>query len=180
MTDRNFMKIKYSIFKTSWGCFALAGINDGLIASIVPQPSAKQAKEKLFALAERSVKIKPDYTEHKFAKLQNQICNYFDGKQTIFDFEISNVIRYTDFQRSIINACNKIPYGKTVSYKRLGQMVKYNGSSRAVGNVMAANKLPILIPCHRVISADGKIGGYSADAGPEFKKRLIDLETFST
>ncbi len=78
------------------------------------------------------------------------------------------------FARLILEACAQIPYGETVSYAELARWVGKEGAARAVGQALAANPVPILVPCHRVVCADGSIGGFSG--GVEIKRRLLELE----
>jgi O-6-methylguanine DNA methyltransferase len=82
----------------------------------------------------------------------------------------------SDFRRNVLNACRKIPYGRTVSYGQLAAQVGVPGAARAVGTCMARNSLPLLIPCHRVTRAGGEIGPYSACEGTKTKRRLLDME----
>lgn len=80
------------------------------------------------------------------------------------------------FARRVLAACRNIPYGQTRSYGELATAAGSPGAARAVGAVMAQNRLPLLIPCHRVIGSQGKLGGYSAPGGLETKVRLLNLE----
>ena len=75
-----------------------------------------------------------------------------------------------------MTACRDIRFGQTVSYGRLAEMAGKPGAARAVGRALAKNPLPLIIPCHRVICANGKIGGFSAPGGVTLKKRLLQLE----
>jgi methylated-DNA-[protein]-cysteine S-methyltransferase len=82
----------------------------------------------------------------------------------------------TEFQRRVLRRCRQIPYGKTLSYGQLAAEAGSPGAARAVGNCMAANRIPLIIPCHRVLRADGRPGAYSAPGGTRTKKRLLALE----
>ena len=101
-----------------------------------------------------------------------QLKEYFAGKRKKFDVPLNP--QGTEFQLAVWEALQKIPYGKTRSYKQIAQAVGNPKASRAVG--MANNKNPIwiLIPCHRVIGADGSLTGYGG--GIEMKKRLLFIE----
>jgi methylated-DNA-[protein]-cysteine S-methyltransferase len=78
------------------------------------------------------------------------------------------------FERAVYEALLTVPSGETVSYGELARMAGYPRAGRAVGAAMARNPLPIVIPCHRVIKADGKLGNYGKD--PRWKKILLDHE----
>ena len=82
----------------------------------------------------------------------------------------------TRFGRRVMKACRNIPYGATTSYGGLAQKVGSPKAARAVGQCMASNRIPIIIPCHRVVTAKGKLGGFSAPGGTAIKQRLLDLE----
>lgn len=102
----------------------------------------------------------------------HQLEEYFNGKRKIFELALNPV--GSPFQKSVWTALEGIPYGSTKSYKQVAELIGNPNASRAVG--MANNKNPILIviPCHRVVGADGALVGYAASL--EIKKRLLDLE----
>lgn len=82
----------------------------------------------------------------------------------------------TPFQRLVWQACREIPPGETLSYGQLAQVVGSPGAARAVGSCMAKNRIPLIIPCHRVIGSSGKLHGFSAPQGLSMKQRLLQLE----
>jgi methylated-DNA-[protein]-cysteine S-methyltransferase len=82
----------------------------------------------------------------------------------------------TPFQRRVYLACRRIPYGDTCSYAELARRAGSARAARAVGNIMASNRLPIILPCHRVVGSGGHLGGYSAPGGLKTKRRLLRLE----
>jgi methylated-DNA-[protein]-cysteine S-methyltransferase len=85
----------------------------------------------------------------------------------------------TPFQRAVLQQCRQIPYGAVMTYGQLAAKAGYPGSARAVGNVMASNRVPLIIPCHRVVAAGGALGGFSAPDGLRMKRRLLKLEGVS-
>jgi methylated-DNA-[protein]-cysteine S-methyltransferase len=104
-------------------------------------------------------------------KCKNELEEYLSGKRKKFDVKLK--YSGTIFQMAVWNEMMKIPYGKTVSYKELAMRIGKPNAYRAVANACGANKLPIIIPCHRVVASSG-LGGYSA--GIEIKKKLLELE----
>ena len=82
----------------------------------------------------------------------------------------------TPFQRAVLQCCRRIPYGEVVSYGELAQRAGSPRSARAVGNVMASNRTPLIVPCHRVVASGGVLGGFSAPGGITMKQRLLTLE----
>ena len=82
----------------------------------------------------------------------------------------------TEFQKSVWAEIDKIPYGKTVTYKQIAENIGKPNASRAVANACGQNPTPIIRPCHRVICSNGDIGGYSAPGGVVAKKELLKKE----
>ncbi|HLL82096.1 MAG TPA: methylated-DNA--[protein]-cysteine S-methyltransferase [Longimicrobium sp.] len=105
-----------------------------------------------------------------------QLGEYFRGERQSFDLALAP--RGTDFQRAVWRELQRIPYGATVSYRALAERVGRPKASRAVGRANATNPLPIVVPCHRVIGADGTPTGYAG--GISAKTTLLALENRST
>lgn len=102
-----------------------------------------------------------------------QLNEYFGGQRR--EFEIPLSLEGTEFQRHVWQGLMKIPYGMTASYKDVAEQIGRPRAMRAVGTANGRNRLPIIIPCHRVIAHDGSLGGYSS--GLENKKWLLAHET---
>jgi methylated-DNA-[protein]-cysteine S-methyltransferase len=107
-----------------------------------------------------------------FPAVTEQLAAYFDGELTTFDLPLAAV--GTPFQRSVWAALRRIPYGETRSYGQLAQALGRPDAARAVGAANGANPLGIIVPCHRVVGADGSLTGYGG--GLERKQFLLDLE----
>jgi methylated-DNA-[protein]-cysteine S-methyltransferase len=101
-----------------------------------------------------------------------QLHEYFAGARKTFDLPLA--IQGTPFRRRVWEALQAIPYGETCSYRDIGIRIGCPKGSRAVGGANGANPVPIIIPCHRVIAADGSLGGYGG--GLDIKKTLLALE----
>lgn len=101
-----------------------------------------------------------------------QLRDYFMGSRR--SFELALHAEGTAFQRAVWHAMAAIPYGQTRSYGQLAHAVGKPGASRAVGGACGRNPLPIVVPCHRVITSSGQLGGYSG--GINIKQALLDLE----
>ena len=80
----------------------------------------------------------------------------------------------TDFQRAVVETLRRVPFGEVVTYGELAALAGYPNAQRAAGSVCAHNRFPLVVPCHRVIAANG-IGRYGA-SGVEYKRRLLELE----
>jgi len=101
-----------------------------------------------------------------------QLDEYFAGRRRKFDVPVA--MQGTPFQLRVWSMLLRIPFGKTVSYKDLARVVGSDSASRAVGRANAANPLPIIVPCHRVIASDGSLAGFTG--GVEIKRALLDQE----
>jgi methylated-DNA-[protein]-cysteine S-methyltransferase len=97
----------------------------------------------------------------KCSSAKVELEQYFSGARKSFDIECSFVCG-TPFQRSVWEALCEIPFGKTESYAELARRIGRPGACRAVGNAAGANPIPIVVPCHRLIAANGKLGGYGS------------------
>jgi methylated-DNA-[protein]-cysteine S-methyltransferase len=101
-----------------------------------------------------------------------QLRAYFRGE--LHTFEIPLDLRGTDFQRSVWAALQRIPFGETTSYGALAGELGMAGGARAVGAANGSNPVAIIVPCHRVVAADGSLGGYAG--GLALKRWLLELE----
>ncbi len=102
-----------------------------------------------------------------------QLREYFAGKRTDFDLPLAP--EGTEFQRAVWARLQEIPYGETISYGELAKRVGNPKASRAVGAANGQNPIPIVIPCHRVIGANGKLTGFGG--GLPTKEKLLALES---
>ena len=103
---------------------------------------------------------------------KRQLMEYFNHQRRQFDVPMA--MCGTEFQKAVWSAMQKIEYGTCVSYKKLAEMAGYPGAMRAAGTACGLNPIAIVVPCHRVIKADGSTGNYAW--GSEMKQILIDLE----
>lgn len=118
--------------------------------------------------------IQPDWQSHEspFTAVRQQLDAYFGGELQTFDLPLDPA--GTDFQRQVWQALQDIPYGQTESYGQLAQRIGRRNASRAVGMANGRNPIPIIVPCHRVIGADGSLTGYGG--GIERKRWLLAHE----
>lgn len=105
---------------------------------------------------------------------------YAAGRRVSFRDIAVDFVPTTDFQRRVYALCRRIPHGKTRTYAELATLAGSPGAARAVGNCMARNPVPLVIPCHRVVGAHGRLGGFSAPGGTRAKRALLRLEKGET
>lgn len=113
-----------------------------------------------------------DPTAPPLPALRRQLADYLAGRRRAFDLPLAP--QGTDFQRRVWRALQDIPHGETRSYADLARAVGSPQAMRAVGQANRRNPIGVVIPCHRVIAADGTLGGYAG--GPDRKRRLLALE----
>lgn len=119
-----------------------------------------------------SVPCEPDRPTQLTDALARQLDEYFQGERQQFD--VPYTLRGTPFQNRVWTQLCRIPYGETRSYRDIAQALGNPRACRAVGMANHRNPLMILVPCHRVIGADGSLGGYAG--GIETKQFLLELE----
>ena len=109
------------------------------------------------------------------AQVQGQLEEYFGGEREAFDLRLDP--DGTEFQRQVWTALRELPYGTTTSYGSLAQEIGRPSASRAVGAANGANPIPIVVPCHRVVGANGSLTGFGG--GLDAKRVLLELEGLS-
>jgi len=112
----------------------------------------------------------------QLVRAERQIREYLAGRRKAFTVPV-DLRGLAPFHAKALAACGRIPYGATVSYGRLAERIGKAGAARAVGQAMASNPVPLVIPCHRVVASDGDLGGFmGGTAGLGLKRRLLELE----
>lgn len=105
-----------------------------------------------------------------------QVKEYLGGKRRDFDLMIDWSLLASDFQRAALKKVFSIPYGETRTYADIAAAIGHPDAPRAVGRANAANPMPLVIPCHRVIGTDGKLHGYGGQGGIKTKAWLLKME----
>jgi methylated-DNA-[protein]-cysteine S-methyltransferase len=107
-------------------------------------------------------------------ELVARLCSYFTGARDSFADVRIDLEGYTVFQRAVVETLRNVPWGEVVTYGELAALSGYPNAQRAAGSVCAHNRFPLVVPCHRVVAANG-IGRYGA-SGVGYKRRLLELE----
>jgi len=165
-----------SIFPTNLGWFGLLGNDSQLAAVWIGHSSEEQVRR---AARQRLTDAgKPaDAREHDWnPELRIRLERYAVGERGDFKDVALALPRQTEFQRRIIAVTRQIRYGQTISYGDLAARAGFPRAARAVGSVMSSNQFPIVVPCHRVVAAGNKLGGYTSPQGVCLKERLLALE----
>lgn len=160
-------------FPSELGWMAIAGQGELLLELTFGHANPQKA---LAALQTAGIEIQ-EWNEPLAAQLQEFAAGRFvDFSEVRVDLEYLR----TPFQRSVTTLCRTIPWGETWTYGKMASEAGSPRAARAVGNVMAANRTPLVVPCHRVVaSTSNSHGGYSAGAGIRTKLRLLEAESGS-
>ncbi|MHC4654276.1 MAG: methylated-DNA--[protein]-cysteine S-methyltransferase [Planctomycetota bacterium] len=166
--------IKYTIFTTKWGHFGLAAGDNGLFRTCLPLAEPERVKSQLLQNLPN-----PRYDKIIFKTVQDQIIAYFEG--AVINFTDIPVVLdgFSSFFGSVLTACRDVGFGWMITYAGLARKIGRPAAARAVGNALAKNPLPLIIPCHRIICGDGKIGGFSAIGGKDLKAKMLKHEQTS-
>lgn len=162
------MLYKYTVIDTEFGWMAVVGSEKGLLRLTLPQPGPDKALALIAELVRKSTANTSFFSELLY-KLQ---C-YFEGQRVDFPIEL-DLDNTTSFQQAVWKLTHSIPYGETRTYGWIAKELGRPLGQRAVGQALARNPLPIVIPCHRVVGSKGSLGGFSG--GLDMKRRLLDLE----
>jgi len=180
--------IKCTIFKTKWGYFGLAGTDTALCRTCLPGPKPEKIKSHLLKsllLQHRASLVRRSFSEGGriefnktfFKTIQEQIVAYFEGVCVNFSPDIPVMLDgFSTFCTSVLTACRYVNFGQTITYAGLAKRLGRPKAARAVGNALAKNPLPLIIPCHRVVRSDGSLGGFSAPGGKNLKVKLLTHE----
>jgi methylated-DNA-[protein]-cysteine S-methyltransferase len=169
--------------ETELNWMAIAWREDTLLANMFGYPSRRLAELALARIpdmpqsfcrvaADGQVDDVPQWVGSLIAKLKQ----YAAGEPVDFADTPLSLNHLTTFGGHVIAACRRIPWGGTSTYGELAAKCGSPGAARAVGSVMAKNRYPLIVPCHRVLAAGGELGGYSAPAGLAMKRRLLAVE----
>ena len=161
----------YDVFHTAWGWVAAIASDKGLRHTSLPEQTPERA---LDHLAAPLAKEQPEHRPGAFADLHRQLDEYLNGERQAFDVPL-DLEGAAPFHRRAWEACASVPRGETRTYRWLAEEAGNVLASRAAGQAMAKNRVPLLIPCHRVVGSDGGLHGF-AGPGIGMKSRLLELE----
>jgi len=162
----------YTIFRTKWGYFGIAGTEDGLMETILPCPGKDTAERYILTNNPRF-----QYQKRCFLPLQERIKSYFEGAFEDFGDVAVNLGNLGDFSRAVLAAVRNVTTGNTSTYADIAKQIKRPKAYRAAANAIGRNPVPLIIPCHRILCSDGHLGGFSCPVGGvETKARLLEHE----
>jgi methylated-DNA-[protein]-cysteine S-methyltransferase len=164
-------KLIHTIFQTEMGWVGVVASDRGLKSVTFPQ-SSERAIQQLIGNEARQT----GDSSVRLGNLAERLKSYFAGEEADFPDELE-LTDATPFQKKVWQQTRLIPYGETRSYLWVAERIGKPEAARAVGQALGRNPLPIIVPCHRVITSGGGLGGFGG--GLAMKKRLLKLEGVS-
>jgi methylated-DNA-[protein]-cysteine S-methyltransferase len=160
----------YHLFETELGLCGIAWSDDGITRFRLPDPDPDAADKALGARAAS------DAPPPQIAAAIGAARRYFGGERVDFAKVGLDLAGVDPFRRAIYEALRAVGWGETVTYGELAKRAGAPGAAQDVGVAMARNPVPLIIPCHRVLAAGGKLGGFSAPGRAAAKERMLALE----
>ena len=169
-TDSN-EQLTYDVFDTDMGWVAIVGSDHGIVRASLPESSPESALNFVQPEINKAVYAPEDHVETR-----NLMIGYCAGEPVDLALVPIDTRKTTRFFKDAWEACRSIPAGETRSYAWLAEQAGNVKAARGAGQAMAHNKLALLVPCHRVVSSSGDLGGFGG-AGLPLKSRLLMMES---
>ncbi|MYA32547.1 MAG: methylated-DNA--[protein]-cysteine S-methyltransferase [Gemmatimonadales bacterium] len=162
--------IRWRRFGSPFGAMRIAAGTGGLVALSWQDES----DDAFVAGLERRYPSTPVVCDtDRLVAAEEQLTEYFGRRRPRFDLLV-DLTELGDFQRAVLDAASGLDFGETVTYTEIARRIGRPKASRAVGNALGRNPIPIIVPCHRVVRADRTLGGYTG--GLRYKRTLLDIE----
>lgn len=171
--DRVLMK-KACIFKTEIGYCGLVWVQDEVMAFFLPESRLGQLTQQLKKTS--ALLVKPIAAPSWIQRLMKQLQKHLSGDKQDFTQVKIRKDDFSPFQWKVYQTIQKIPPGKVCTYKDVGMAMGGSKAYRAIGTALGKNPIPVLIPCHRVVGSNSKVGGFSAPGGVKTKLKLLKIE----
>jgi methylated-DNA-[protein]-cysteine S-methyltransferase len=167
------MSHAFALFETPLGICALVWRGRSIVGSLLPERGRETIRASVLERFPGAGEAAPPPAI--VAVIGRVVRLLQTGQEPLDDIPVE-LAGVTAFQREVYEAARRIPPGETRSYGELARLVGRPGGARAVGTALGNNPLPLLVPCHRVLAAGGKLGGFTARGGLQLKEQLLSLE----
>jgi methylated-DNA-[protein]-cysteine S-methyltransferase len=165
-------QVKMAVFPSQLGWMGLTWAGRRIHALTFGHRSPRAAAKRI-----RTEEVEPGEPDAFARKLIKRLQAFARGNRRDDFLDVSiDTTDLTEFERKVIQACRHVAAGETATYGELARRIDHPGAARAVGRVMATNRFPLVVPCHRIIGAGGRLGGYSAADGLATKRKLLSEE----
>ena len=164
---------EFALFDTPVGVCALVWGKRGLRGAYLPEEEPAKTRARLFGRFPGAVETTPP---RHVAEVIDTIRRLMRGEPMDFSWVSLDLSAVPDFNRRVYDFALTIPPGETLTYGQVADRIGEPGQAQAVGQALGANPFPIIVPCHRVVAAGGKLHGFSAPGGLDTKRKLLALE----
>ncbi len=171
------MSLAFAIFDTAVGPCAVGWGDHGISRAWLAEGTADRCRQRILRKHPGAAEREPP---HDVQRAMDRIARLMEGaKDDLTDIPLdwSGV---PAFDRSVLEICRAIPPGETLSYGDIARRLGDLALARGVGQALGRNPFPIIVPCHRVLGSDGKVGGFSANGGVETKLKMLTIERART
>ena len=163
------------VAKTDWGWIGVAATDRGIARIALPCRRRADALSEMSSTPGSSPRVRGDASVRLEKKAISLLADYFRTGRMDWNLPL-DLDGATDFEKKVWRAAREIPRGSVVTYGELARRIGKPGAARAVGRALGRNPVPVAVPCHRIVGANGRLTGFSAPGGVELKARLISHE----
>jgi methylated-DNA-[protein]-cysteine S-methyltransferase len=175
MTTTNDRTIPYALIETGIGWIGIAWSKRGLTRLQLPARDRQATERRLLATIHGPAAESADMTA-PIADLVGMLRRYGAGEPVDFSNVPVDLDGVDPFRRAIYDAARRLSFGETTTYGGLAEEAGYKGRAQDTGQALGRNPVPIVVPCHRILAAGNRIGGFSAPGGSAAKERLLEME----
>ncbi len=167
----------HHLFETTLGWMGIAWSDQGITRVLTPQRDRQDCERRLMRFAAgETIAIETADLPQFVAEAVDLLTRYAAGETIDFSPVKIDLEGIEPFRLDIYDAARKLKFGETVTYGQLAAAAGHPGEARDTGQALGSNPVPIVVPCHRILAAGGKIGGFSAPGGSRTKEKLLALE----
>ena len=163
----------FTVFKTAIGWCGMVMKGRNVKRLFIGHSRQHQIKRHIKEAFRDAMEVHPSRRMRAIIKRLERYCS---GKNVALGSVPVDWSSLTAFHKKVLKAAAQIPYGSVDTYSGLARKIDSPKSARAVGNALAKNPFPLIVPCHRIIRGDGRMGGFSAAGGVRLKRRLLKME----
>lgn len=167
------MSLHFATFATAVGPCAVAWGERGIVGVSLAEGTDARARERIARRFPEAVEAAPPPAVRQAMERMASLMEGAKDDLTDVELDWSGV---ADFDRGVLDICRAIPPGETLTYGEIARRLGDLALARGVGQALGRNPFPVIVPCHRVLGADGKVGGFSANGGVETKLKLLTIE----
>jgi methylated-DNA-[protein]-cysteine S-methyltransferase len=172
MARKKSTSLYYDAWTSAWGPIGAAAGAEGLTAFVLPSYTMDDLLQ-LLPWEHPGAQRDPE----PFELLRQLTRDYFNARPADFSEVACGLPAESTFGGKVLRACREMAYGETTSYSGLATRIGQPEAARAVATILSKNPTPLVVPCHRVLYKDGRLGGFSAAGGTDLKQRMLALES---